>query len=63
MCVYEGATEEQKNALLNVWSGKLGGPITNMAGLVGEMVTVEQVPITFEVQVVNETIKVGDGII
>lgn len=61
--VDEDATEEQKNALLNVWSGKLGGPIVDMAGLVGEIVSVEQVPITFEVQGVNGTIKVGDGII
>lgn len=61
--VDEDATEEQKNALLNVWSGKLGGPIADMAGLVGEIVSVEQVPITFEVQGVNGTINVGDGII
>ena len=61
--VDEDATEEQKNALLNVWSGKLGGPIADMAGLVGEIVSVEQVPITFEVQGVNGTVKVGDGII
>jgi len=61
--VDEDSTEEQKNALLNVWSGKLGGPITDMAGLVGEIVSVEQVPITFEVQGVNGTVKVGDGII
>jgi hypothetical protein len=60
--VDKDATEEQKNALLNVWSGKLGGPIADMAGLVGEIVSVEQVPITFEVQGVNGTIKVGDGI-
>ena len=60
--VDKDATEEQKKALLNVWSGKLGGPIADMAKLVGEIVSVEQVPITFEVQGVNGTIKVGDGI-
>lgn len=60
--VDKDATEEQKKALLNVWSGKLGGPIADMAKLVGEIVSVEQVPITFEVKGVNGTIKVGDGI-
>jgi hypothetical protein len=60
--VDKDATEEQKNALLNVWSGKLGGPIADMAKLVSEIVSVEQVPITFEVQGVSGTIKVGDGI-
>jgi hypothetical protein len=33
-----------------------------MAKLVSEIVSVEQVPITFEVQGVSGTIKVGDGI-
>ena len=56
------ATEDQKKALLNVWSGKLGGPIADMAKLVGEIVSVEQVPIAFEVEGVNGTLKVGDGI-
>jgi hypothetical protein len=60
--VDEKATEKQKEALLNVWSGKLGGPTADMAKLVGEIVSVEQVPITFEVEGVNGTIKVGDGI-
>ena len=60
--VDKDATEEQTKALLNVWSGKLGGPIADMAKLVGEIVSVEQVPITFEVKGVNGTIKVGDGI-
>ncbi|MGH7791252.1 MAG: DUF1326 domain-containing protein [Thermodesulfobacteriota bacterium] len=60
--VDKDATDEQKNALLNVWSGKLGGPIADMAKLVSEIVSVEQVPITFEVQGVSGTLKVGDGI-
>ncbi len=58
----ENATEKQKEALLNVWSGKLGGPIADMAKLVGEIVSVEKVPITFDIKGASGTIKVGDGI-
>ncbi len=58
----DGATEEQKDALINVWTGKLGGPVADLAQLVGEVVAVEQVPITFEVEGAEGTLKVGDAI-
>lgn len=60
--VDDGATPEQKEALLNVWTGKLGGPVADLAQLVGEVVAVEQVPITFQVEGVNGTLKVGSAI-
>jgi hypothetical protein len=55
-------TPEQKEALLKVWTGKAGGPIADLAKLVGEVAAVEQVPITFDVQGVNGTLKVGSAI-
>lgn len=60
--VDDGATAEQKDALLNVWTGKLGGPVADLAKLVGEVVAVEQVPITFDVKGVAGTLKVGSAI-
>lgn len=60
--VDDKATPEQKDALLNVWTGKLGGPVADLAQLVGEVMSVEQVPITFEVEGVNGTLKVGGAI-
>lgn len=60
--VDDGATPEQKEALLNVWTGKLGGPVADLAQLVGEVVAVEQVPITFEVEGVKGALKVGGAI-
>jgi hypothetical protein len=60
--VDDGATRAQKEALLNVWTGKLGGPVADLAKLVGEVAAVEQVPITFEVKGVNGTLKVGAAI-
>jgi hypothetical protein len=48
--VDDRATPEQESALLAVFSGKKGGPVADMAQLVGEMVGVERVPIVFEVE-------------
>lgn len=56
------ATKQQLDALIKVWTGKAGGPVADLAKLVGEVVAVEQVPITFEVQGMNGTLKVGDVI-
>ena len=58
----QNATEKQKEELLKVWSGKLGGPIADMAKLVGEIVSVEKVPITFDIKGASGTVKVGDNI-
>jgi hypothetical protein len=60
--VDDQATAEQKEALLSVWTGKLGGPVADLAQLVGEVIAVEQVPITFDVKGVNGTLKVGQAI-
>src|SRR3989442_13320600 len=34
--VDDGASDEQQQALLDVWTGKLGGPVADLAQLVGE---------------------------
>jgi hypothetical protein len=60
--VDDQATAEQKEALLSVWTGKLGGPVADLAQLVGEVIAVEQVPITFEVKGVDGILKVGQAI-
>jgi hypothetical protein len=56
------ATEAQQQALLDVWTGKLGGPIADLAQLVGEVVAVERAPITYQVEGVKGTLKIGDTI-
>jgi hypothetical protein len=57
----EDATDEQQQALLDVWTGKLGGPVADLAQLVGEVVAVERAKITFKVEGVKGTIKFGDS--
>jgi hypothetical protein len=60
--VDDGANAAQKDALLNVWSGKLGGPVADLAKLIGKVESVEQVPITFNVQGADGNLKIGPSI-
>jgi len=47
--VSDSATDEQHGAILKVFTGQLGGAIADFAALIGEVVSVERVPITFTV--------------
>ena len=59
--VDDGATEEQHEALINVFTGQLGGPVADFAQLIGEVVAVERTPITFTVEGGHGTLKIGSG--
>src|SRR5438067_1106219 len=54
------ASKQQEEALLKVYTGKLGGPVADLVKLIGEVVSVERVPITFDVQEGRGTLKVGE---
>jgi len=56
----EATSDIQQHALLNVYTGKLGGPVAELAKLVGEVVGVERVPIRFNVQGGSGTLTIGD---
>src|SRR5882757_985824 len=56
----ERVTPAQEKAILDVYTGKLGGPVGDLVKLIGEVVSVEKVPIDFDVQGGKGTIKVGD---
>jgi hypothetical protein len=60
--VDDKATPQQQEALLNVWTGKLGGPVADLAKLVGEVVTVQRAPISFMVSGGEGTLKIGDAV-
>ncbi len=60
--VDDGATPQQQEALLNVWTGKLGGPVADVAGLIGEVSGVERVPITFGVEKGKGRLQIGSVI-
>jgi hypothetical protein len=48
--VDDRSTDEQQAELLKLFTGQLGGPIADLAGLIGEVVGVERAPITFSVE-------------
>ena len=52
---------QQEEAILGDYTGKLGGPVADLAKLVGEVVSVEKVPIQFDVQGGKGTLKVGNA--
>jgi hypothetical protein len=56
------ATQAQQDALSSVFTGKLGGPIADLAALIGEVVGVERVPITFTVQQGKGTLIIGQRV-
>ena len=57
--VDDGATDEQQAQLLKVFTGQLGGAIADLAGLIGEVVSVERVPITFTVEDGRGRLRIG----
>jgi len=57
--VDDKASPQQQEAMLNAWTGKLGGPLADMAKLVGEVVAVERAPISFEVEAGEGRLRIG----
>jgi hypothetical protein len=53
-------SDAQQEAMLNVWTGKLGGPVADLASLIGEVVSVERAPIKYEIVEGKGTITIGD---
>ena len=58
--VDDGASDEQYQAIIDVWTGKLGGPAADVASLVGEVLGAERAPITYEIKEGKGRIVVGD---
>src|SRR4051794_28903471 len=58
--VDDASTQEQQDALLQVFTGQLGGAIADLAGLIGEVIAVERAPITFTVQGGKGILTIGD---
>jgi len=58
--VDDRATEAQQGALLEVWTGKQGGPVGELLKVVGEVVAVERAPIEFTVVEGKGVLRVGE---
>jgi hypothetical protein len=57
--VDDKATSQQQEALLNAFTGKLGGPLADQAQLIGEVIAVERAPIAFDVREGAGTLRIG----
>ena len=62
MFVDDQATDEQFGKLVQVFGGRLGGPMAALAPLVGEMLGVERAPIEFGDDGLLHSVRVGDAI-
>jgi len=60
--VDDQATDEQFDRLVQLFSGRLGGPMAGLGPLIGEMRGVERVPIEFADDGLRHSVRVGDAI-
>ncbi|MDQ1641594.1 MAG: hypothetical protein QOJ90_945 [Actinomycetota bacterium] len=60
--VDDGASEEQFDKLVEVFSGQLGGPMAGLAPLIGEMLGAERASIQFDDDGLRHSVRVGDTI-
>ena len=60
--VDERASEEQFDAITQMYTGKGGGHLAVVASLVGEVVSVKQTSIEYSIDGKTRRLKVGDGI-
>lgn len=60
LLVDERATEEQMQAIVDMFQGRLGGPLADLAGLVRETLAVERAPISHEIRDGAGVLKVGE---
>ena len=53
------ATPAQKQAVLDAWTGKLGGPLADLAKLIGEVKGVHDAPVDFRIEKGKGTLRIG----
>jgi hypothetical protein len=58
----DDASDEQHDALVKMFTGELGGPFADLAGLVGERLAIERAPVAHEIVDGAGTLTVGDFI-
>ena len=59
--ISDTATDQQVKLIVDVLTGKKGGPLADLAQLVGEELEPQKAPITFELQEGKGTLRVGDS--
>jgi hypothetical protein len=62
LVIDDEASDEQFDALVAMLTGELGGPLADLASLVGERLAIERMPISHEIVDGAGTLKVGDAV-
>ena len=57
--VDDQAASQQEEALLNAWTGRLGGPVADLARLFGEVTSTARAPITVTADEGGARLKIG----
>jgi hypothetical protein len=60
--VDDKSSTDQQDALIRLFTGQLGGAVADLAGLIGEVVGVERVPIGFTVEGGKGRLTLGDQV-
>ena len=58
----DAADDDQFDAIVAMMTGELGGPLADLANLVGERLAIERAPITHAIEDGKGSLKVGDAI-
>ncbi|MDQ6774182.1 MAG: DUF1326 domain-containing protein [Candidatus Dormibacteraeota bacterium] len=62
LIIDDKASQEQADALTGVFGGQAGGPIANLAPLIGEMLGIERLPIEYADDGARHRIRIGTDI-
>ena len=62
LIIDDKASKEQADKLTGVFAGKMGGPMANIAPLIGELLGIERLPIEYADHGNRHRIKIGDAI-
>jgi hypothetical protein len=62
LIIDDKATKEQADKLTGVFAGKIGGPMANIAPLIGELLGVDRLPIEYSDKGNRHSIRIGNDI-
>jgi hypothetical protein len=62
LIIDDKASKEQADKLTGVFAGQAGGPMANLAPLIGELLGIERLPIEYSEKGNRHSIKIGDDV-
>jgi hypothetical protein len=62
LIIDDKASKEQADKLTGVFAGQVGGPMANIAPLIGELLGVERLPIEYSDKGNRHSVRIGDAV-